>query len=143
MDENMSDKYGESCPCCGTKWKIASFGAKIWKDCLKCGDTAENLVAKASENTSSSSKCPVNAKYHGADWLKDWAEEYHGPWSQSYSLPVNKDADEDDVDNFGDLPFLRVTTAAKMEVLSMIVNKGKVKTEEDVKELLELLNDRI
>lgn len=91
------DSFGEECPCCGNSWKVTHFGAKVWKDCLKCDDKAENLVGKASKNTK---KCPVTAKYNGADWLRD----VYGPWPQSYSLPVNKDADEDDVD-WGDIPF--------------------------------------
>ena len=59
----MSDNHGERCPICRTKWKITTFGAKVWKDCLECEDTAENLVAKAKENTPSK-------KYQGIDWVR-------------------------------------------------------------------------
>ena len=45
----MSDNYGSKCPCCKEAWKVTTFGRKVWKDCLKCEDTAENIFKKMAE----------------------------------------------------------------------------------------------
>ena len=38
---------GTMCPVCQTKYKITRFGAKEWKDCIKCKKTAEQLCQEA------------------------------------------------------------------------------------------------
>ena len=38
-----------NCPICLDKWKVTRFGMAVWYDCLNCGDSKENLVAKAKE----------------------------------------------------------------------------------------------
>lgn len=38
---------GTICPVCQTKYKITRFGAKEWKDCVKCKKTAEQLCQEA------------------------------------------------------------------------------------------------
>lgn len=40
---------GTICPMCQTKFKLTNFGAKVWKDCIPCGKTAEELCTKAAE----------------------------------------------------------------------------------------------
>lgn len=42
----MADKYGKYCPICYTDWKITKFNMHSWKDCTKCGLTAEDIVDK-------------------------------------------------------------------------------------------------
>ena len=42
-------KFGLRCPICKTEWKVTSFNTKEWYDCVKCNDTAENLLKKANE----------------------------------------------------------------------------------------------
>lgn len=41
----------DTCPVCGTEWKVTTFGKQVWKDCLKCEDTRENLIAKKSSTS--------------------------------------------------------------------------------------------
>jgi len=49
------EHIGEKCPVCSTPWTITNFGAKAWKDCKPCGKTAEDLLDRSSERSSSSS----------------------------------------------------------------------------------------
>jgi len=44
--ESSEVHIGSSCPVCMTKYKVTKFGSRRWKDCLKCGKTAEELCAK-------------------------------------------------------------------------------------------------
>lgn len=48
LRENADLDLGDKCPKCHTSWKKTCFGNKTWLDCLKCNDTAENLVKKYS-----------------------------------------------------------------------------------------------
>jgi tRNA(Ile2) C34 agmatinyltransferase TiaS len=38
----------DKCPVCGTAWTETRFGFSEWKDCLKCGKRAEDLMDKKS-----------------------------------------------------------------------------------------------
>lgn len=94
----MSDNHEERCPICRTKWKITTFGAKIWKDCLECEDTAENLIAKAEKETPSK-------KYEGADWLKNIQLKLDPNWCSKGGWSDYDDFDQSDDDEWGDIPF--------------------------------------
>lgn len=95
----MSDTYEDRCPICRTKWKVTHFGVKVWKDCLTCGDKAENLIAKAKEEAPSH-------KYEGADWLQQEA------WPQYYGMPVIEE--DDDWDD--EIPFFKVPSGDTYKV---------------------------
>lgn len=49
----FENKYEEACPCCGKRWKIVKFNMKVWKDCIKCGKTQEQLVKEYYERKNS------------------------------------------------------------------------------------------
>jgi hypothetical protein len=40
----FENSYEEACPACGERWNIARFNMKVWKDCIKCNKTQEQLV---------------------------------------------------------------------------------------------------
>jgi hypothetical protein len=36
-------EWDEVCPSCGDRWNISKFRMHVWKDCLKCKKTQEEL----------------------------------------------------------------------------------------------------
>ena len=34
----------KNCPVCKTELKVVAFNAKVWKDCIPCGKTLEELI---------------------------------------------------------------------------------------------------
>ena len=69
MKESKSytpEEIGDKCPICSTEWTVTSFGNKKWKDCLPCGDTAENLLEKHNKSKNKSTG------YKDIDPQDDW-----------------------------------------------------------------------
>lgn len=40
------DTYPDACPNCGGPWKKTGFGQKVWLDCPKCNEKAEELCRR-------------------------------------------------------------------------------------------------
>lgn len=78
----MGCKYGKYCPNCYTEWKITQFNMKTWKDCTKCGLTAEDIVDKKKKpikKPDSPPKVPKDAEISIDDYIDsmDWDDIFY------------------------------------------------------------------
>lgn len=69
----FSDPNRERCPFCKEKWKITQFNRQIWRDCVKCKKTAEELIdIYENDNYQSGGydnlTVPINTDYLDDDW---------------------------------------------------------------------------
>ena len=46
QNEKNDKSVAQCCTICLTPWKVTCFGAKKWRDCLKCGETEEEILTK-------------------------------------------------------------------------------------------------
>lgn len=49
-----------NCPACNTPWKIVKFNMQIWKDCIKCNKTYEQIMKEYKNNKYSNNKYSNN-----------------------------------------------------------------------------------
>ena len=79
----LKDSNKNLCPFCKTRWNVTKFNMNVWKDCLKCGKTQEELL-----------KIKQDKKEKEEKMLKDFEK-----------MLDNKIDDNNDDDDYDDLDF--------------------------------------
>lgn len=80
----LKDSNKNLCPFCKTRWNVTKFNMNVWKDCLKCGKTQEELL-----------KIKQDKKEKEEKMLKDFEKMLDNKIDDN-----NDDDDDDDLDFF-------------------------------------------
>jgi ribosomal protein L37AE/L43A len=92
----LKDSNKNLCPFCKTRWNVTKFNMNVWKDCLKCNKTQEELL-KIKQNEKEKDYFSLNSskEEEKEKMLRDFEKMLDNKIDDN-----NDDDDDDDLDFF-------------------------------------------